>query len=245
MKFTRARTAALLAVVGVIAAAVWYTASSRRATREPRVYRIGWENDPPFQVALPNGEPSGLAIELVKEAAARAHVRLQWFLHQRNGQAALMQHKVDIWPLMTITPERKKHFHISDAFLEHGFYFMVRQDSPYRSWDELKQRSLSHINQTIVDYLAKQYFPQARLVPRATTREVDAEVCEGRVDGAFLEENGALSSLLDGIPCDKVPVRLIWAPTIHTTLGVASTFETADIADEIREKIGEISTEGR
>ncbi len=93
--------------------------------------------------------------------------------------------------------------------------------------------------------LAKKHFPKARLVSRPTVTEAIVEVCQGRVDGAFFEENAALTALLDGIPCDGIPLRSIWEPSIHTNLGVASTFESSGIADEIRAEIGNIATEGR
>jgi hypothetical protein len=76
-------------------------------------------------------------------------------------------------------------------------------------------------------------------------KDAIGEVCDGRVDGAFLEENSALATLLDGLPCVGIPVRLIWAPSIRTNLGVAATFEAARVADEIREEIGTIAKEGQ
>ena len=43
-----------------------------------RVYRIGWELDPPFQTEGANGVPSGFVVELVREAARRRGIRVQW-----------------------------------------------------------------------------------------------------------------------------------------------------------------------
>jgi PAS domain S-box-containing protein len=146
---------------------------------------------------------------------------------------------------MTITEERKRRFHISEPYLEHAFIFLVRQDSPYRLAEDLRKRTLSHLNQAIVVDLEREHFPQARLVARPTVTDAILEACQGRVDGAFVEENAALTALLDGMPCTGVPLRSIWEPSIHTNLGVASTFEASGIADEIRAEIGNIATEGR
>ena len=246
MKPWRAKTSVLVvASCAILIAIGLYWLSAGRGARDERVYRIGWENDPPFQVALPDGEPSGLAIELVRESARRRGIRLEWIRHQRTGEAALDSRQVDLWPLMTITPERKKRFYFSEAYLEHGFFFLVRQDAPYRSVEDLRQGTLSHLDQPIVTYLTKEYLPHTRLVARPTVRAAIAEVCEGRVDGSLLEENSALATLLDGFPCVEHPLRLIWIPTIHTNLGVAATFEAARAADEIREEIGTIAKEGK
>ena len=54
MKSLRAKTLVLVAASCIVLAAIGlYRLSAGRGTREERVYRIGWENDPPFQVALP------------------------------------------------------------------------------------------------------------------------------------------------------------------------------------------------
>src|SRR5260370_12111000 len=201
MKSLRAKTSVLVVTSCIIFTAFglyWFSAGRR--TREARVYRIGWENDPPFQVALADGEPSGLAIEWVREGARRRNIRLEWIRRQRSGETSLVNRQVDLWPLMTITQERKERFYISEAYLEHGFFFLVRQDAPYRRVEDLEQRTLSHLNQPIVSDLAKVHFPQTRLIARPTARDAIAEVCDRLADGAVLEENSALSTLLDGIP---------------------------------------------
>ena len=45
---------------------------------EDRVYTIGWQNSPPFQQKAEDGSPAGLAIDLVRDAARRRGIRLQW-----------------------------------------------------------------------------------------------------------------------------------------------------------------------
>jgi hypothetical protein len=34
------------------------------------LYRIGWENDPPYELRSEDGSPAGLAVELIGEAAS-------------------------------------------------------------------------------------------------------------------------------------------------------------------------------
>jgi len=50
-----------------------------------RLYRIGWENDPPEQFPDSKGQPTGLAVELVREAARRSGIQLQWVQHGHDG----------------------------------------------------------------------------------------------------------------------------------------------------------------
>ena len=106
MKSFRAKTWVLVVTSCIIFTAIGlYWFSARSGTRDSGVYRIGWEHDPPFQVALANGEPSGLAIELVREAARRRNIRLEWIRRQRSGETSLVNRQVDLWPLMTITQD--------------------------------------------------------------------------------------------------------------------------------------------
>jgi signal transduction histidine kinase len=85
-------------VVGIL---LWMTLGPSRL--EKRVH--SWESDPPFQAAGSDGKPTGLAIELVREAARRRGIQLEWLLQTGSSEAALRNKKVDLWPLITITPE--------------------------------------------------------------------------------------------------------------------------------------------
>ena len=66
MSSVRARTGILLVASAIVLIAIAFYLTAGHKQPDTRVYRIGWEHDPPFQVALPNGQPSGLAIELVR-----------------------------------------------------------------------------------------------------------------------------------------------------------------------------------
>jgi ABC-type amino acid transport substrate-binding protein len=67
-----------------------------RITPENRTYIIGWDVDPPDQVATKSGEPTGFAVELVREAAKRRGIRLQWVEHPESSEAALRSKAVDL-----------------------------------------------------------------------------------------------------------------------------------------------------
>src|SRR5947207_14186002 len=56
--------------------------------RTDRIYRIGWYPDPPFQTAGADARPTGLAIELVREAARRRGIRHEWVRQPDGADAA-------------------------------------------------------------------------------------------------------------------------------------------------------------
>src|SRR5512133_1537873 len=102
-----------------------------------RVYRIGWQEVPPFQTKANDGSPAGLAIDLVREAARRRGIRLEWVWYPNSSEKALRSRDVDLWPLITITPERLKVIHISKPYLQHDYSLLVLSGSPYSKVDDL------------------------------------------------------------------------------------------------------------
>ncbi|HXJ42426.1 MAG TPA: transporter substrate-binding domain-containing protein, partial [Bryobacteraceae bacterium] len=115
----RLRRPGLLAglILGAIALAFAAVAIFPRTDFRNQVYTIGWAISPPFQVSGADGKPTGLAVDLVREAARRRGIRLQWVFLQDGSEPALRSHAVDLWAFITITPERLKYFHITEPFM--------------------------------------------------------------------------------------------------------------------------------
>src|SRR5215471_13405074 len=90
-----------IALLGVAGFLVWERVRGQRPGN--RVYRIGWDPDPPFQAAGPDGRATGLAIELVREAARRRGIRLEW-VRRSDADVALREGKLDLWPLLSQIP---------------------------------------------------------------------------------------------------------------------------------------------
>ena len=126
----------------LVAVLAWLQFGGPKVT--PRVYRMGWTDSPPFEVRGADGQPTGLAVDLLRTAARRRGISLQWVYWGRNSEFALRDKIVDLWPLMTITPERLQHLYVSEPYLEAEFCLLVRGDSPYTKMQDLAL-SLIHI----------------------------------------------------------------------------------------------------
>ena len=111
---------------------------------EDRVYRIGWDPDPPFQAVGADAHPTGLAIELVREAARRRGIRHEWVRQPGGADAALRDQKVDLWPLLTVIPERKGRVHITEPYLETEHCFLVRAESGFTEIRDLARALISY-----------------------------------------------------------------------------------------------------
>jgi PAS domain S-box-containing protein len=241
----RLKTFGWIATIALLLASAGYRASAYHWRNfEDRVYRIGWQDDPPFQQKGQDGAPTGLAVELVRDAARRRGVRLEWVWRPGNSEEALRNGTVDLWPLLTITPERKRVIHISDPYMQHENCFLVLAASPYFQGKDLEGAEISYLSLAINERLIHGASPGARLRVSASARDAIADVCEHRTGAAFLDEFTGVGALLGGLQCTGQPLRLIADSSMRTVLGVGSTKEAAAAADQIREGIGAASEDG-
>src|SRR3954447_18035002 len=129
----------------------WVLSPGLRSDSDNRVYRIGWQEVPPFQRRTEDGSPSGLAVDLIRHAAQRRSIRLKWVWYPGSSETALKNKDVDLWPLITITPERLKSVHISTPWLRHDHNLLVRASSSfYRPQD---MASIAYMDQAISQQL--------------------------------------------------------------------------------------------
>ena len=229
--------ALLLALVGL------WAIFSREPQANRRVYRIGWQEAPPYQVAG-NGEPTGLAVDLVREAARRRGIQLRWVRWANSSESALRDRSVDLWPLITITPERLKSFHITSPYLETEFAFLVRRSSPFQSTADLADATIGLANISIDRIKLQGLLPNAHGTPEQGQKALIAALCSQQVDAAFTDTYSAIAALLDDRDCAGQPLRWIPAADVQSQMGVGSTFEARGAADVLREEIGIMAREG-
>ncbi|MEP7365971.1 MAG: transporter substrate-binding domain-containing protein [Acidobacteriota bacterium] len=100
----------------------------RRRELPSREYRIGYETNPPNIMKGPDGKPVGLGPEVVIEAARRRGIKLKWIYSDQGSEKTLRAGGVDLWPVFTDMPERRKFLHITDAWLEYEMVMVGRAE---------------------------------------------------------------------------------------------------------------------
>jgi signal transduction histidine kinase/ActR/RegA family two-component response regulator len=225
------------------------TAIERFYLRAPdfghRIYRIGWFVSPPFAVRGADGDPAGISIDLVNQAAHRRGIALQWVLWKQSSESALISKSVDLWPLITVTPARLKVLHISKPYLQNEHCLLVRDDAPYTKVEELATANIGMANVSIDSVNLRKVLPSATPVPRTRIEDVVEDVCRHNSDAAFMDRFTAIAALLQQIGCGGHKLRWIPVPQVRSNLGVGSTFEFRAVADAIREEIGVLAEEGK
>lgn len=191
-----------------------------------------------------DGQPTGFIIELVTESARRSGIRLQWVEHNESSEAALRSGQVDLWPLVTITPERASFLHISSPYLESVGCLLVRSQSSFQRPQDLAKGTVGHRSLPISYRQARALLPEARLVPIASPKDLLDSLCQQRIDAALLEQHEAIAGLM-GVTCGGQPLRVIPVPNARVRLGIGSTLEAAAVADRIRNEIDTMAEQGR
>lgn len=214
----------------------------RRALTRPIV--IGAENNPPYQVVGPDGTITGLAVQVVTEAARRRKIPLQWIHVPEGVDAALTAGKADLWPLVADTPERRERFHVTLPWLENSYCLLFRPENESGLAKDVAGRQVARIKLAIHARLVRQYLPGARPLEVATRADVINAVCTRQADAGFMEARMAQRVLLQQPDACDVPLHASLVPGAVTRLGIAATKRSTRTADELRAEIAGLMRDG-
>jgi PAS domain S-box-containing protein len=231
-----------LVVCGSAAAAAFWYVGSRVPPVPHRTLRIGFELNPPVQIRTADGY-TGLAVDVVNEAAKRAGLHLQWVEVNTSSEQALRNGLVDLWPLMADLPERHKYIHITRPWLHSDYVLIAREGSV--SPDRTFSGRIAVFKLPLLLRLVRRKFSSAQLYPVEDRKAVIREVCLGSAPVGFLEGSAALTSLQEKPPeCGSEVLRVQTLPELTTQAGLASTFEAAGAADLLRSEISSLFRDG-
>ncbi len=181
---------------------------------------------------------------MINEAARRRGIRLQWSMEPESSEAALKMNKVDLWPIMTIRPERKGVVYITDPYREDTICLLVRSTSAFTHLQDLGDARIAFDGEPLNVRLLHPHVPNARLLVIESPKERVQAVCQQRVEAAYFDEYTAITTLLSGASCGQQGLRIIQAPELSGLLGVGATFEARPAADAIRAEIGSMAMDG-
>lgn len=220
-----------------------YGLFAHRNVVEDRVYRIGFSDSPPLHFPSPSTrEPTGLAVNVVKEAARRRGIRLQWEYTPDPAIPALLNRTFDLWVAMTVLPERRKKIFISEPFLITEYCLLVRSDSKFTSAKELTSALISHSNVEINLINLQRYFPHARRLPELTSVAAIEAMVDGKSDAVLVDQFSTARAFMEQKV--KHPVRILSLPIPRNELGIASTLASAPVASALRDEIRKMIDEG-
>lgn len=210
-----------------------------------RVYRIGYNHNPPFQWRTPEGKPTGFAVEAVATAAQAANIQLNWVYDPSPTGRMLQTGEVDLWPLYADREDRRSFAFVSDPWVITDNYLLVRGEQ-----DTLPSRdfagpifysgpALNH-SQIMVRW------------PASSPKTVDnvgllyQPFCEGSFPNLFLSSH-QVNLMLRELQrlCPDVPFRAHHLPELTTRAGVGARLQFAPVAQRIRAEILNLAEQGK
>ncbi len=238
------RSLLVVAALGILCALGARMYLVRRHLTE-RAYKIGWESAYPEQFAKPDGTPTGVVVELVQEAARRRGIRLIWEEHRESSEAAILSHAVDLWPLITITEERKARLHFSRPYLHSYLAFWVLPGSGFTTADSLRGKKVASRPAPINVTLLKRFAPGSVGIVKQTPAEAITSVCSGETAAALLEQDDLIHSLIRGAgACGERGLAMIQLPNATIDLAIGSSKAASEVADALRDEIDVLFGEG-
>ncbi len=232
---------------GVAAAGVLLTLGGwwhERRELQERVWRIGWEDDPPNMFTGPGGQADGFGPELVNEAARRAGIRLEWVYCPESAERAVRSGKVDLWPVMTVLPERRPYVYFSAPYLNNYMKFVARRDSGLKTLADLKGKRIAAKDLPINVAKTRQWAPGAMVVPVPTAVLALSMVSRGEADAMMGDDLTITLALMQGALKEGIELVEIDTEAPPFQLAIGSRFEAKGAADALRNEIGQMAVRG-
>lgn len=199
-----------------------------------RTYRIGFGGDKPLHYVDSDGQPSGLAVDIVRDAARRRGIHLQW-VSEKDALGALKKRNLDLFVLMAVMPELQESVHFSEPYLVTETAFLVAQNATYRAVPDLANARIAFNNLEVHRVALERLLPGSTHVTLSSTADAIRAVQDGRADAAYIDQYAGMIGLMDGVVTS--PLRLIGSGIPVRQLAIASTFADQVVAEELRDEI--------
>jgi signal transduction histidine kinase/DNA-binding response OmpR family regulator len=193
-----------------------------------KIYKIAYGNDTPLHFKGQDGLPSGLAVELVREAALTKKIQLEWV-----EAAGDWRSRADFLVLFSIQPDRFKSAHITKPYLQTETCFILPANGPHRTVSDLEGARISYVNYGIHRDNLAALLPTMSALPVQSSREALEKVASGQADAAYLSDYAVTPALLEG--GFQSPLRRLPSHAPQVRMGIASSFENAHVANVIRD----------
>lgn len=229
-------------VLALLAAGVWVLHGWNPFQR-PSV-RVAFNQFPPYLDKGPAQVPVGFAAEILIQAAQNAGVDIHWVEINGSADLAFAEGKADLYPLMTITPERESLFHMSAPWWENQFALISTEGHAITDASGAKGKVIA-TRIGVIQTLSQRLFPQARFVNIQTLEEMERSLCSASIDGFFADARLLEGQLLQRTKgCAGQALHLTSIPDSKLLLGTASTKAAASINDKLFREIAKLALDG-
>jgi hypothetical protein len=232
-------------IFGIIVAAGVVVYLRGQAWTVDRTLRIGFQNSKPYHFPDSHGNATGPVVDLVREAAQRRHINLQWVYSAEGPEKALASGSVDLWPVLGDLPARRRLLYISRPWFKMTYVLLFPESLALNRTQDFGTRVLAVSRISLDSRIAARDFREAKFLRQSGLDEVIAAVCSGAAEAGLIAE----SSLLQAAPseCPQAPLRTlpVQGATFWFGLGAEKANREAVLAaDILRDEIGAMARDG-
>ena len=241
------RWIAAAAILAGLAGTVYVVRASRPGYGRPhRAIRVGITNAPPYSVIRQDGTVGGFAVDVIGEAARRAGISIRWVPSSSiDPMDAFGNGSVDLAPALSVTPERRRSFHLTKPWLRNNYALISLEAGGFIEQRLRTGGRLAVKNNPVIMKFATVAAPLAQLVPRDSREQVTQAVCTHQVEAGFVEARFLGATLLKRPPgCETAKLQIQVLQGSVNDMSILSTRETADVADRLRSEISRLVLDG-
>jgi signal transduction histidine kinase/CheY-like chemotaxis protein len=220
----------------------WYQASAPIQ----RTLTIGFQNSPPYHFPDANGNPTGPAVDVIKAAAERTHIRLKWVRSDDGLEAMLRSGRVDLWPVVVDLPERRGSLYVTAPWARLTYSVLALQSANVRRVEDARGKTMALTARIGSDArIARKYFPDSTLLSKTSPMDVVTAVCTQEAEIGLIQSNALSNPKL--ADCPGHPLHLVPITGATFWWGVGATLKRQDArraADRLLAAIGDMADDG-
>ena len=223
---------AVLAAAGAVAYGIWH----RHGVRTDYVYRIGYAHNPPYQIRAADGRPTGFAVDMVRRAAERAHIKLEWVLDPSNSMETMRRGEVDLWPVMADMPERHSWVYTTEPWILSDHYLITTGTGPAPPSDVAA--TVHYSGPALMSTLIRKVWPKVGTHGEPAIADLAPPFCSGEWPYVFMSSHQMPHFLREvNMRCGDLEFRAHHVPQLSVRLGVGARPDRAPVANRLREEI--------
>lgn len=211
------------------------------------VFRVGYQHSPPYQLKRDDGPPSGVIVEIFREAARRSGVQIEW-VHSPKGLDHALEHAtVDFWPVVGALPAREKLFRISEPWILWQCWLVARTGEGITDMASTAGKAIMSQDERMCRYIASIDTPHAKMVPVNDFIAAFHDLARGQHDGLMIMASKAATARNQIDPELASNLSFIRFPHGQLRFGIGSPSGNRlahRAADAIRGEIGRMVEDG-
>jgi PAS domain S-box-containing protein len=229
-------------VAAALALAVCLYALTRR---EPAArLRAGFSEFLPYVGKDESGSPAGLAVQVVQEAAKRTGIRLEW-VEVEDAEKALREGAIDLFPILTVSPERKKGLYASVPWWESSQSLLSLREHALKNPAAAVGRRIAIRGRPFGAIAAASQLPGAITILTQGPLKMIADLCKGQVDGVLLDGRLIYGALLEQpATCADRPLLVVPLPQASFPMATFARPVAKAAADRLFEGIEQVALDG-